>query len=490
MSGSTSTVTVLSAVQEINRTKKTMKILLIRPHSEVPSSAPPLGLLYLTSYLKKHSTHEVEILDARLREMDYDSIETHIRNSKPDLVGVTAFSMESVEAHEIAKCSKQAVPDAMFVVGGPYATSDYMQTLEDTNVDVAMIGEAEMSFCQFVEAVNDGSDWKQIRELAYRENGEIIKTEAREFIQELDELPYPAWDAVDLEEYFAHKNTRKRNAFNQHQATQRVLSIQTTRGCPFRCSYCHKLFGKKLRKRSVENVIGELKLMKDKYGTTEIEIIDDIFNLDIERAKQIFRRIIEEEFNFKISFPNGLRTDSFDEELLDLFKKGGVFRLVFAIESGTPRIQKLIRKNLDLEKAWNTIELAAKYNFSMGGFFMLGFLDETEEECWNTINFALKSKLHTAAFFVVTPFPNTDLWRQALDMGYNLEASYECYQKVSANISKIPSKRLEQLRKFAFRRFYLNPKRLYGFMRTTPWRNRFWEKIWILIAASFFKYEK
>jgi radical SAM superfamily enzyme YgiQ (UPF0313 family) len=467
-----------------------MKILLIRPHSEVPSCAPPLGLLYLTSYINEHSDHDVHILDARLREMDYDNIETHIQNEKPDLVGITSFSMESPQAHEIAKRSKKVAPNSKVVVGGPYATSDYMQALEDTNIDIAVVGEAEKSFCQLVDTLEKGDDWQGVREIAYRHNGELRKTEAREFVMNLDELPYPAWGVVDLEEYFNHKGTRKRNAFNQHQATSRVMSMQTTRGCPYRCSYCHNLFGKKLRKRSVENVIGELRLMKDKFGATEIEFIDDIFNLDIDRAKQVFRRIIEEDFNFKISFPNGLRSDRFDEELFDLFKEGGVFRLVFAIETANDRVQKLIKKNLNLERARENIRLAAKRGFSMGGFFMLGFLDETEEECMNTINFALESELQTAAFFVVTPFPNTEIWRQAIERGYNLDADYECYQKVSANISKVPSERLEELRKLAFRKFYLNPRRLLSFMRTTPWRDRFFEKIWILIAASFFKYEK
>jgi radical SAM superfamily enzyme YgiQ (UPF0313 family) len=437
-----------------------------------------------------HSDHEIEILDARLRELDYDRIEAHIQNKKPDLVGITSFTMESPQAHEIAKRSKKVLPNAKVILGGPYATSDYMEALKDENIDIAVIGEAEKSFCQLVDALEKGEDWREIRELAYRENGELRKSEMREYLDDLDELPYPAWDAVDLEEYFNHKGTRKRNAFNQHQATKRVMSIQTTRGCPYRCSYCHNLFGKKLRKRSVENVIGELRLMKDRYDATEIEFIDDIFNLDIKRAKEIFQRIIDENFDFKISFPNGLRSDQFDEELLDLFKKGGVFRLVFAIESANPRIQKLIRKNLDLDAARRNIKLAAERGFSLGGFFMLGFLDETEEECWNTINFALESELHTAAFFVVTPFPNTEIWRQALERGYDLQADYECYQKVSANISKVPSERLEQLRKIAFRKFYLNPKRLINFMRTTPWRDRFFEKVWILIAASFFKYEK
>ena len=471
-----------------------MKILLIRPHSDVPSAAPPLGLLYLTSYLREHSSHEVSICDARFKEYNFDEIERIINAENPDLIGITSFSMEFQQAHEIARRSKNQYPQVPVVLGGPYATSDYMQAMKDNNIDIAVIGEGEKSFCDLTNAMEKGQDWTSIRELAYRDNGTVQKSGMRDFMDNLDELPYPSWDLLNLEEYFNRKGTRKRTVFNQHQMLQRALSIQTTRGCPYRCSYCHNIFGKKLRKRSVENVIGEMKLMKEKYNVQEIEIIDDIFNLDIDRAKQIFRRIIEEKFNFKFSFPNGLRSDRFDEELLDLMKEGGAYRLVFAIESGSPRIQKLVKKNLNLEKARKNITSAAKRGFSMGGFFMLGFLDETEEECWNTINFALESELQTATFFVVTPFPNTEIWEQALEAGYNLspdmEQYFAHYQKVSANISKVSTERLEQLRKIAFRRFYLNPKRLLSFMRTTPWKDRFFEKIWILIAGSFFKYEK
>jgi anaerobic magnesium-protoporphyrin IX monomethyl ester cyclase len=470
-----------------------MKILLVRPHSDVPSAAPPLGLLYLAAYLREHTPKgdcTTVICDARFKEYDFDTIEGIIRDEKPDLLGITSFSLENKEAHEIAKRGKKAVPGVPVIIGGPYATSDYNQALADDNIDIAVVGEAETSFQQLVMALKKGEDWTGIRELAYRKNGTIAKTEERQFIENLDELPYPAWDLINLEEYFNRRGTKKRTCFNQHQMRQRVLSIFTTRGCPYKCSYCHNLFGKILRKRSVENVIGEMRLMKDKYHVQEVEIIDDIFNLDLDRAKQIFRRIIEEKLDFKFSFPNGLRTDRLDEELLDLFKQGGAYRLVFAIESGTPRVQKLIQKNLNLEKAQKNIALAAKRGFSMGGFFMLGFLDETEEEIWNTINFALKSKLQTAAFFIVTPFPNTDIWRQAQNLGLNLDASFENYQKVSANISKVPSKRLMQLRRLAFRRFYMDPRRIWSFMRTTPWRDRFFTKIWILIAASFFKYEK
>jgi radical SAM superfamily enzyme YgiQ (UPF0313 family) len=277
---------------------------------------------------------------------------------------------------------------------------------------------------------------------------------------------------------------------NQHQMKTRGVPISTSRGCPYQCAYCHNLFGKRIRYHSVENVIEQLRTLKEKYGVEEIEVIDDIFNLDLERAKTIFRRVIEEKLNLKFSFPNGLRSDRMDEEFLDIMKQGGAYRLVFAIESGSPRIQKLIKKHVKLEIAAKNIELAARRGFSLGGFFMLGFPSETEEEVMNTINFALKSKLATATFFVVTPFPGTDLHKMATELGYNLPQEYEHYQKVSLNVSEIPSEKLEKLRQYALRKFYLNPKRLWLYLRTTPWYHRFFAKIYILVMVALFKYEK
>jgi radical SAM superfamily enzyme YgiQ (UPF0313 family) len=271
---------------------------------------------------------------------------------------------------------------------------------------------------------------------------------------------------------------------------KRVVGFFTSRGCPYRCAYCHNLFGKRLRYRSVENVIMEMKLLKEQYGIEEVEILDDIFNLDLHRSKTIFSRIIEEKLDLKFCFPNGLRSDRMDEELLDLLKQGGAYRLVFAIETGSPRIQKLINKNVKLKLAQRNIEQAAQRGFSLGGFFMLGFPTETEAEAWETINFALNSKLHTATFFVLTPFPGTDIYKMAQEMGCNLSAEYQHYQKISANVSNIPNKTLEKMRQYALRKFYLNPRRIWGYLRTTPWRHRFWEKIYILIMATLFKYEK
>ena len=466
-----------------------MKILLLRPNSEVPSAAPPMGLLSLAGYLRKYGDFELEIFDGRNLESKPAEIAEAIRRSQPDVLGLTAFSMENKEAHQTAAVSKRIFPETPVILGGPYPTSQPEKALSDPNIDIAVIGEGERSALKLFNALKNGGEFDSVREIAFRRNGAIVHTDPVEHIIDLDEIPFPAWDLIDLESYFTRRK-RKRKTMNQHQMKQRVVQLFTSRGCPYRCAYCHNLFGKKLRYRSVENIIAELKMLKAVYGVEEVEIIDDIFNLDLERAKTIFRRIIEEKLELKFSFPNGLRSDRMDEEFLDLLKESGAYRLVFAIESGSERIQKLIRKNVKLDRARDNIELAAKRGFSLGGFFMIGFPTETEAEILRTINFALESKLCTATFFVVIPFPGTDMHEMAKGLGYDLSGDYEHYQKVAVNVSNVPTKRLERLRKSALRRFYLNPRRIWRYIRTTPWRDRFFEKIYILIMATLFKYEK
>ncbi len=466
-----------------------MKILLIRPNSEVPSAAPPMGLMCLASYLREYGEFEIEIFDARNLNASLKETGEAIRRAEPQAVGITSFSMEYREAHAIAKLSKSIYPNIPVVIGGPYATSQAEDVMKDENVDFTVVGEGERSGLKLFNTLKNGGNFDDINEILFRRNGEIIHTQEQEFITNLDELPFPAWDLIDFESYF-HRRGGKRKTFNQHQMKKRVWQIITTRGCPYRCLYCHNLFGKQIRKRSVENVIAEIKTLKYDYGIEEIEIIDDIFNLDLDRAKEILRRVIDEKLDLKFCFPNGLRADRMDEEFLDLMKEAGVYRLVFAIESGSPRVQKLIKKNVKLDVAKRNIELAAKRGFSIGGFFMIGFPTETEEEVMQTINFALESKMVTATFFMVTPFPGTELHKLAVNLGFNLPTAYEHYQKVSLNVSQVSTERLEKIRQYALRKFYLNPRRIIQYIRTTPWRDRFFQKLYILIMATLFKYEK
>ncbi len=444
-----------------------MKVLFVRPNGKIPIVPPSMGLMYLASVLREAGDHQPHLIDARLLDLTTDEIIARAEDFDPDVIGITSMTIEYEAAHRTAQAFKKRWPDRPVLLGGPYPSSDPDTPIQDPNIDFVFIGEADYNFVRWVEAFTGDGDFSQVPGIRYRRNGEIISTPRGGFIADLDELPEPAWDLIDLEKHFEKKWLVSRT-MNPHQKNTRVVPLMTSRGCPFKCSYCHNLFGKRVRKRSVDRVIAEMKMLKEKYGIEEIEFIDDIFNVDIPRAKEIFRRIIEADLQMNFSFPNGLRSDMFDRELLELMKQGGVYRLVFAIESGSPRIQKIMHKNLNLAKAQQNITLADKMGFFCGGFFMMGFPTETEDEIWKTINFARKSKLQTATFLIVQPFPGTEFWNQALEAGMKLEKGYMNFYEVTINLSKVPAERLDKLRRKAVGLFYANPVRLIKFIIRTP----------------------
>jgi len=443
-----------------------------------------MAFLSLSAYLRALGNHQINIIDGRAKLLDAEQIKPLLQEERPDLIGITAFSLERQEAHNLASMAKSLYPQVPVVIGGPLPTSDWENTASDPNIDYAVLGEGELTLQSLVESLEAGEKYPEIKGLAYKQNGEVRCFGFPDFIADLDIIPMPAWDMIDLDFYF--NNKLKRSSMNPHQKSSRSAPLITTRGCPYQCTYCHNVFGKMLRKRSVESVIEEISYLKRANNVEDIDIIDDIFNLDRERAKKICDRIVEEKLNIGIAFPNGLRVDQMDEELVDKLKEAGCYRIVYAIETGEPAIQKAIKKRLNLKKAKNIIDYTSKKGISTGGFFMLGFLDETEEQMNMTVNFALKSKLHTAAFFVVQPFPKTELFEQAKKAGYKLDVHpQDHYYHVTHNISKVSTERINKIRGRAVRKFYFDPNRVIRFFRTTPVRHAFWTKILMILKFLF-----
>ena len=425
--------------------------------------------MYLAGFLRKYAPeHDVEIYDGRVKLTPVDKMRQIITAAKPDVVGITAFSMESREAHGVAQITKELFPHIPVVLGGPYASSDPKSAGDDKNIDVIAFGEGELTFRNLLNAYEKSEPLQQIKGIQFRKNGTVEYTGPAEVLENPDEIPFPAWDMIDLEEYF-RPSASKRRLTNPIQMRERGVSVFSSRGCPFQCTYCHNIFGKKLRKRSAENVIEELQWLKSDFNVGEIEFIDDVFNLDRERAKKIMDMMIEQNLDLKFSYPNGLRADQMDEELVLKMKKAGCYRINYAVESGSERIQKKMKKRLNLPRAKEIIDFTADQGISVGGFFMLGFPDEIEEEMLMTIDYALKSKCHTASFFILTPFPGTKIYDEAVAAGFDMEAMYSDYGAVSANLSRnVSSERIIRLRKTAFRKFYFNPRRMWSIYRTTP----------------------
>ena len=198
------------------------------------------------------------------------------------------------------------------------------------------------------------------------------------------------------------------------QKGKRYGLLFTSRGCPYLCNYCHDIFSKNFKFQSADRVLQEIELLYEKHGVTEFHIVDDIFNLHKPRLKKIMHEVHKRwPGKIQFAFPNGVRADIIDEDVLDDLKLGGTYAMSVAIETATPRLQELIEKHLDIEKTHWVIEQADKRGIMVNGFFMLGFPTETPEELQATVNFALSSRLTAAAFFTVIPQPGTPMYQLA-----------------------------------------------------------------------------
>ncbi len=456
-----------------------MKILLMVPNVKTIYKSPPLGFLYISAFLRQAGFRHIQIIDAKIQGLTHKEISERIKRFSPDVVGISALSMEGPEAHRLASLVKGIDSRCKVVVGGAYATSSPGFIIKDPNVDFAVMGEGERTTCSLMNALEKGKDVSGIDGLAFKNGcGPVINLPGKT-IEDIDSIPFPAWDLIDAERYF---NSRYMHSENAIPTSNRSVPLFTSRGCPFGCSYCHNIFGKNVRLRSVQNVIEEIELLVKRYDVREIEIVDDIFNFDLARAKQICDEIIRRNIKINLSFPNALRVDRMDEELIVKLKQAGTRVIFYAIESASPAVQKRIRKNLDLNKAKHIIRYTVQQGIVTGGYFMLGFPEETKEEMLQTVRFAKELPFHVAHFFYVTPRPNTPLFEELKSKYGELEKNtIHHYLRLSFNASLVSDGELKRMLSRALIEFYFRPSQMRRIWKAIPDKRLFLRKAFIIL---------
>lgn len=441
------------------------RVLLIKPkHNECTGHAfPPLGVMYLAACVRREPDVDVRIIDMAPWPMRYADLDHQIRSYGPDLVGISAITFESRGLHRAARLVKQWRSDVPVIAGGPHATSYTHRVLEDTNIDAVVIGEGEITFEKLIDALRHGQPLSTVAGIGYRDGDAVRLTVPREPIKDLDALPLPAYDLVPVDRY---KHFSRMSKFGCRD----YGVLFTSRGCPYACVYCHNIFGKAFRTRSPENVFAEIRTLRTHYGLREFEVLDDAFNLDRSRMQRICEMIIASGMDITLTFPNGVRADLLDEESIIKLRQAGTRFMSIAVETASPRLQKLIGKNLNLPKVRRNMELALKHGIFCQGFFMLGFPSETEEELRGTIDFALESDLHAAHFFTVNAFDGTPLaeWARRIGKPTKTDFARSYLTRDFENLTDIRTEKFNRMRSQALRRFWLSPRRVYRIVRDYP----------------------
>jgi radical SAM superfamily enzyme YgiQ (UPF0313 family) len=442
------------------------RILLIKSPQNDPSwrqISHPVGLMSIAAYLRNHYPYDIKIEDMRVNGTGPADLERVIRHYVPDVVGISALTHESDAVPWIAESVKRVNADTPVLLGGPHATAYPEEAVRIPGVDYLVLGEGELAAGQLMDRLLNQSDISDIKGIVYKRDNQVISTGRGQFIENINDLPMPAYDLIPIK---AYKNFDSMS----RTGSAHYMSLFSSRGCPYRCIYCHNIFGKAFRSRSAENLYSEIRHLYDTYKICDFEILDDVFNLDRRRLMEFCDRIIESGMKVTFAFPNGLRGDILDEDQLVKLRQAGTSFIGFAVETGSPRLQKLIKKNIQLDKIKKNIEIARSLRIHSHGFFMMGFPGETREEMKMTVDFMVSSRLHTCALFVVMPFEGTELGRISRELGHvpvsDFSMSY--YTKEFVNLTDVPSEEINRIRRKATLKFYLNPSRLLAIARDFP----------------------
>jgi len=366
----------------------------------------PYNLCLLASMVKDMC--EVEILDANLMNLTEIDFQSKLKSLKPDIVGITVLMDQyAPSGHKAASLVKAYNKNVTVLMGGVYATISPDLALEDSNIDYVVIGEGEYILSELIGFFM-GRNSRPEKGISFRLNGKIVNTGHSDYIENLDNLPLPAYHLIDFDKY-------ARNAFRKSVDAPKkypFARLMTSRGCPCGCVFCQVegISGKKFRYRSAENVLDEIEWLKKEYGVKSLIFDDDNLFLNKKRTKSIFQGMIDRKLVMPWS-PIATAIFALDEKIIKLMRASGCEYIDVAIESGCERVLKdIIKKPLDLEHAKKMVRIAKKEGIYVVANFIVGFPTETWDEIRETIKFAEDIDVDYIKLFAAIPLRNTKLW--------------------------------------------------------------------------------
>ncbi len=415
--------------------KKIKKVMLIFPTGKVLKwrfhhCEIPMGLAYLAAVLRKD--FDVKVLDGRAKfqrivpknsKWEYfgftpEEIIEQVKTYSPNVVGISCLSsFHFPDVVDLFERVKKIDNEIVTVTGGTHPTFLADQVMKKhSSIDFIVMGEGEETFHQLLLNINSEKEYNQLNGLAFRNNGTYQINPKTKYIENLDDLPYPAFDLFPLDFY-----EKKSIPFSVTFRSKKTMPILTSRGCAAQCVFCasRNYWGKRYRMRSAENVLDEIEYVIKKFGVEEIQFIDDNLTLDKNRARKIFQGLIDRYLNIHWNTPNGIAVWTLDEQMLELMKASGCYELTVAFESGDQEVLKnIIKKPLDLNYAQQMVNKMKSLDIQVHSFFISGFPGETKEQILRTYSFAEKMDLDSAWFFIANPTPGSELYEICKNEGY------------------------------------------------------------------------
>lgn len=418
-------------------------------------NSPPLGLCYLAAVLEKEK-HEVKIIDAAVERLSIERIIKRITNYYPELIGITTFTVSIYSCYELIKEIRRRFPAIKIIAGGPHITSNPDDLLLYPEVDLAVIGEGEVTFKELIDAIQKGKNIESLKGIAYTVKGNMFFTPPREYISDLDILPFPARHLVPIQLYRPQPNDQKRLP---------KLSIISSRGCPYPCIFCDKnVFKNAYRSFSPEYIVNEISHLVKEFKAQDIAFVDSTFTPSKDRVYGIIKEM--KKSNLNASWTCSVRADILDRQLLKEMKDAGCWRVRIGIESGNEEVLKFIKKGITKYQITKVANWAFELDLEPKGFFMIGHLVDTKETIEETINFACSLPLKDITVQVNTPLKDTPQYQLIEKYGRLLTrdfSKYSFWQPVFLP-QGLSVRELDYYYKKFYLKFYLRPKIWYRYI--------------------------
>jgi radical SAM superfamily enzyme YgiQ (UPF0313 family) len=411
---------------------------------------PPINLMYLATTLKQQGTHSVKILDADIEKKDYAQIAEEALQENPHVIGVTAFTLNFYDCMETIRQIKKVLPKVIICAGGPHTKYFAKETIEQPEIDYVLLGDAEYSFPELLNALEKKQDISFVKGVMYKKNKEVITTGPSNTIKDLDNLPFPSIESIDYMKYHsAIGNSRP------------VAMIIGSRGCPYQCTFCQSA-NTGYRVRSTKSMLDEIQHYLN-HGIDEFMFYDDTFNITAQRVIDFSKGILEHGYKIKWSFRG--RIDNVNEEMFRVAKESGLILMSYGVEDATDEGLTAVKRRQTLEHVYKGTALAKKYKVPISVNFIIGLPEhKTKEDARRIIKLAKKLRPDYCQLSIFIPHVGTGLYYEGIKKGILDESFWKNYARKPYKEAYIPfweehltKQDLGQLIKEAYMTFYFDP---------------------------------